>query len=272
MNRRVLIIAVTVAVVVLVWVIFPKAKRAGVEVKSSMSSSKTAKELYAQATGLKKDRQLMEAKAIYQKILTEYPNINNVEGIQKELEELNLDIILFGADKTRTVIHEIQTGDSLGKLAKKYNTTIDLIKRMNNLKSDTIPLGQKLKIWTGQFNIYVDKSQNILMLRDGNEVVKIYTVSTGENNSTPVGKYKIVNKLVDPVWFNKGVVLPPDSPANVLGSRWLGFDLPGYGIHGTTDPTKIGQQVTAGCVRMRNEDVEEIFSLITAGTEVVIVD
>jgi lipoprotein-anchoring transpeptidase ErfK/SrfK len=222
--------------------------------------------------GLKKDRQLVEAKAIYQRILTEYPNIHNVEGIQKELEELNLNIIFSGADKSRTVIYEVQTGDSLAKIAKKYNTTIDLIKWMNNLKSDTISLGQKFKIWTGQFSIYVDKSQNILILRDSNEVVKIYRVSTGENNSTPIGKFKIVNKLIDPVWFNKGVVVPPDSPANVLGSRWLGFDLPGYGIHGTIDPTTIGQQVTAGCVRLRNEDVEEIYSLVTLGTEVVVVD
>jgi len=77
---------------------------------------------------------------------------------------------------------------------------------------------------------------------------------------------------VDPVWFNKGVVVPPDSPANVLGSRWLGFDLPGYGIHGTIDAASIGQQVTAGCVRLRNEDIEEIYSLVTIGTEVVVVD
>lgn len=270
MNKQNIAIAVAVVAVVLIWVVIPK--KGSNPAAGGVSPSKTAKELYSQAAAFKKDRQLVEAKKIYQKIVTEYPTINNVEQIQGELEEVNLEIILSGADQAKTVVHEVQTGDSLAKIAKKYNTTIDLIKKMNNLKSDTINLGQKLKVWTGQFSIYVDKSQNILILRDGDELVKIYDVSTGENNSTPIGKFKITNKLVDPVWFNKGAVVPPDSPANVLGSRWMGFDLPGYGIHGTIDPDKIGQQVTAGCVRMRNAEVEELYSLVTVGTEVTVVD
>lgn len=111
------------------------------------------------------------------------------------------------------------------------------------------------------------------MLKNNDEIVKTYTVSTGKDVSvTPVGKFTVVNKLIDPVWFNKGVVVPPDSPANVLGGRWLGFDLPGYGIHGTINPETIGSHETAGCVRMRNEDVEELYNLVTTGTEVVIVD
>jgi lipoprotein-anchoring transpeptidase ErfK/SrfK len=77
---------------------------------------------------------------------------------------------------------------------------------------------------------------------------------------------------VDPVWFNKGIVVPPESPQNVLGSRWLGFDLSGYGIHGTIEPDTIGQQVTAGCVRMHNKDVEELYNIIPRGTRVAVVD
>ena len=112
----------------------------------------------------------------------------------------------------------------------------------------------------------------MLLLKEGDDVIKVYRVSTGSNSSTPVGEYKITSKLVDPVWFNKGVVLPPESPQNVLGTRWLGFDLPGYGIHGTIEPEAIGQQVTAGCVRMRNEEVEELYSIVPLGTEVTIVN
>jgi lipoprotein-anchoring transpeptidase ErfK/SrfK len=157
-------------------------------------------------------------------------------------------------------------------LAKKYGTTIELIKVRNGLKKDIIRVGQRLSIWTAPFNIFVDKSQNILMLKTGNEVLKVYRISTGLNNSTPIGEYTITTKLVDPVWFNKGIVVPPDSPQNVLGTRWLGFNLSGYGIHGTVEPETIGQQVTAGCVRMRNNEVEELYDMIPYGTKVVIVD
>lgn len=233
---------------------------------------RSVQQLADEAAFLNKDGEKLRAKEIYKKILNEYPDYKDIASVQKELENLNISIIFSTTSTPDTVLHEVQSGDTLGQLAQKYNTTIDLIRISNHLSGNTIHVGQKLRIWKGTFNIFVDKSQNILMLKGGGEVLKVYSVSTGENASTPVGEFKIVSKLVDPVWFNRGVVVPPESPQNVLGSRWLGFDLPGYGIHGTIDPGSIGKQVTAGCVRMRNEDVEELYSLLPLGTQVVVVD
>ena len=62
------------------------------------------------------------------------------------------------------------------------------------------------------------------------------------------------------------------SPENSLGTRWLGFDKKGYGIHGTVEPETIGQQVSQGCVRMLNEDVEELYDLLPRGTRVTVQD
>ena len=119
----------------------------------------------------------------------------------------------------------------------------------------------------------MDKSQNILTLKCNDEIIKTYNVATGTNNSTPVGTFKIGNKLVNPVWYKEGAVVPAGSPENILGTRWLGFDdLPSYGIHGTTEPQSIGKQSTAGCVRMINAEVEELYSLLPIGTEVTVVD
>ena len=52
----------------------------------------------------------------------------------------------------------------------------------------------------------------------------------------------------------------------------MGLTAKGYGIHGTAEPEKLGQQVTAGCVRMKNEEVEELYGILPPGTEVTIVD
>jgi len=52
----------------------------------------------------------------------------------------------------------------------------------------------------------------------------------------------------------------------------MGIDFPGYGLHGTTDPKSLGKQVTQGCVRLSNSDVEELYTIVPIGTEVVIVD
>ena len=276
MNKRnvIIIIAGCVVVVALILVMSRgKKEYAGVNaVVADNQPNVDIKLLQEQAAVLKSEGELVKAKEIYRSIITDHSFIENIQSVQKELENINLQILFSNLQTEETQIHEVVSGDTLGELAKKYGTTIELIKRSNNLNSNVIRVGQKLRIWTGKFNIYVDKSQNVLLLKEGEEVIKVYRVSTGSNSSTPVGTYTITTKLPDPVWFNKGVVLPPESPQNVLGTRWLGFDLPGYGIHGTIEPETIGQQVTAGCVRMRNEEVEELYSIVPLGTEVTIVN
>lgn len=271
MNQRWMIVAALILVVLMI-VVFAVRPKNGQPVVSVTPSSVTAKKLYEDAVKLENQGQKLEAKAIYQKILNEHADFDQMETIQKNLGDINLNIILSNAETPDTVMHEVQPGDSLGKLSKQYGTTIDLIKVSNGLNSDVIRVGQRLRIWKGKFSIFVDKSQNVLILKSGDEVVKVYNVSTGTNNSTPVGTFKITSKLTDPVWFKSGAIVPPESPDNVLGTRWMGFDLAGYGIHGTTEPDKIGQQVTAGCVRMRNEEVEQLYTFIPLGTEVVVQD
>lgn len=273
MNQRNIIIAGCVFAVLMVGLFIVKGNAPSVA-SISMGGKKVAvQSLVDKAAQKSQDGSVLEAKALYQQILTDFPDFEQNPQIQSELEKLNIRIMFSNAEiPEKTLLHEVKPGETLGGIAKQYNSTVNLIKISNNLKSDTIRTGQRLRIWKGDFNAFVDKSQNILILKDGEEIVKVYHVSTGSNNSTPVGEFKITSKLVDPVWFNKGIVVPPDSPENVLGSRWMGFNLAGYGIHGTVDPDAIGQQVTAGCVRLRNNEVEELYDILPMGTLVKIVD
>ena len=277
MNKNVLMIAGGVILVIVIALLaWPKNKPVSSDgsaaTPQAQMSGKPIQALYEEANALHKGGDMVKAKEIYKAISSQYADFNKIEDVENQLADVNMKIIFSNTPVAESTIHEVKSGDTLGKIAGQYGTTVDLIKISNNLQGNTIRLGQKLRVWQGHFNVFVDKSQNVLFLKNGDEVLKVYRVSTGANNSTPVGKFKITSKLVDPVWFNKGIVVPADSPQNVLGSRWLGFDIPGYGIHGTIDPETIGQQVTAGCVRMRNADVEEIYSLLPLGTEVVIVD
>ena len=120
------------------------------------------------------------------------------------------------------------------------------------------------------YTVWVDKSDNRLTLKEGNAVVKTYVVATGTKNSTPVGSFKVTTMLKDPTWYKPGQVVGPHDERNHLGTRWIGINKKGYGIHGTTEPEKLGQQVSAGCVRMKNRDVEELFSIVKPGTPVII--
>ena len=217
-------------------------------------------------------QQLVEARAMYRMLLDKFPNSPLVAQTQTHLGSVNVALLFSPIVTDLDTAHEVKPGDTLGKIAAAYGTTVDFIKKANALKSDIIRPRQKLKIPKGHFSIVVDKSQNQLLLTENNQFIKSYPVATGKDNSTPVGTFKIVNKLVNPVWYKEGAVVPPDSPENILGTRWLGIDKQGYGIHGTVDPNAVGQQVTAGCVRMINHDVEELFEIVPVGTEVTIVD
>ena len=269
MNKKMVMIIV-VAAVVLGAIIFLSSKRINNPVKSSGHLS--ARSLSAQARALESKGNLWEAKLLYQKLVNDFSESKEVMDWQKKTEELNIKLLFSGVVTPKSIVYQIRPGDTLNKIAREHKTTTELIKRSNNINDALIIPGRKIKVWNVPFNILVDKSQNILLLKDNEEVVKSYIVSTGKNNCTPVGTFKIVNKLPNPTWFKAGAVVPPESDQNVLGTRWMGFDLAGYGIHGTTEPKELGKQVTQGCVRLGNADVEELYSIVPVGTEVMVIE
>ena len=216
---------------------------------------------------------LLSAKDIYRKIMEKFPGSSLTEKAQGALENTNIQIMASSISTPDSISYEVQKGDTLAKIAKKFSTTQDLIMRSNNLKNaKVVPLGRKLKVHNEKMSMVVDKSMNILTLKSADTLVKTYRVATGINNCTPVGSFKIINKIVNPPWYTAGGVIPSDNPKNILGSRWLGLSAQGYGIHGTTEPKSIGNQITSGCVRMKNSDVEELYQIVPEGTEVIIVD
>jgi lipoprotein-anchoring transpeptidase ErfK/SrfK len=214
----------------------------------------------------------LEAKKKLQMAIALYPTADSIVEIQKLLWDVNIKILFSPLMTEDSISYEVKKGDTLYEIAKKFNTTVELIKKSNNIKNATIRPGDKLKIINTKFSVVVDKSKNTLTLKEEEEVLKVYPVSTGINNSTPVGTFKIVNKLIDPVWYKTGAIVAAESPDNILGSRWMGLSVKGYGIHGTTQPETIGKQITQGCIRMYNSDVEELYSILPMGTEVIIMD
>lgn len=107
--------------------------------------------------------------------------------------------------------------------------------------------------------IEVDRKILYLIDMDTNEIIKKYVVATGKPDSpTPLGTFKIVEKAA---W------------GGGFGSRWMGLNVPWgkYGIHGTNKPGSIGYNASAGCIRMRNQDVEELYSMVKHETIVTLV-
>lgn len=218
--------------------------------------------------------ELPAAREAYAKVLKSYPDSPSVRQAQMELGELNLAILFSPQVDEGSREYAVKPGDSLSAIASRFNTTPALLQKANQTKGDLIHAGQKLKVPARKFEVVVSKSQNTLMLLYGGQFFKIYSVGTGKHDSTPSGKFRVVTKLVDPPWYHDGEQIPPGDPRNILGTRWLGFEDPhaDYGIHGTSEPGTVGVQSSAGCIRMLNRDVEELFDLLPRGTDATVVD
>lgn len=142
-----------------------------------------------------------------------------------------------------------------------------LLKGITKAQLDILPEDVPEGYW-----ITVNKTKRILTIYKGRVVQRKCPVATGKLPSfTPEGKFKIVVKVINPAWGNHGKYVAGGAPNNPLGKRWMGLSPEGgntYGIHGSNVPYSIGTDASAGCIRMINSEVAEVYEYIPAGTEV----
>jgi lipoprotein-anchoring transpeptidase ErfK/SrfK len=101
-------------------------------------------------------------------------------------------------------------------------------------------------------------------------VLHIFAVSVGAKvSNSPTGEFQIINRVVNPAYYHPGTVIAPGKD-NPVGTRWIGLDKKGYGIHGTNEPWSIGKAASHGCIRLRNRDVERLFTMLHVGDTVEI--
>ena len=220
---------------------------------------------------------MSKAREMWQLLIDNYPDSTEAADIIDELGKLNIAQLFSFKPLPYTAFHTVGKGEYLSTIAKKEKTFVDSIKRINQLKTDRIRPGVKLKIDKSKYLIDIDISDNILSLFrifDGHtNFVKRYSVGTGKTDNTPRGNFKINLKQKEPTWYKPGgKAIPFGSKENLLGTRWMGIDCPGFGIHGTWEPDSVGLPSSAGCVRLLNTDVEEIYDIVPWGTPVIIHD
>lgn len=154
----------------------------------------------------------------------------------------------------------IQKGDTLAKIAGIFKITVQqLINANAGINPNALNVGQVICIPSAPSTtrIIVSLSAKTLSLYREGKFVKTYPVAIGKPTTpSPVGTFTIVNKQIN--------------PGGPYGTRWMGLSEPHYGIHGTNNPASIGTAASNGCIRMYNEDVNELFNQVAVGTVVTI--
>jgi len=131
--------------------------------------------------------------------------------------------------------------------------------------------------------VVVRVDQNLLYLYDGFDVVRTFHVATAKPPwTTPAGDWIVERKAENPTWYNpspdgwasSAPLVVPGGPDNPMGSRALYITAPGLiRIHGTSpgERPSIGHYESHGCIRMLNEDVEQLYPLVPVGTHVLVI-
>lgn len=128
--------------------------------------------------------------------------------------------------------------------------------------------------------IVIDTNQRFLFLVLPDGQARRYGVGVGRPGFEWAGVHQVSRKAEWPDWRPPAEMRQrqpwlPDfmagGPTNPLGARalYLGSSL--YRIHGTSEPWTIGSAVSSGCIRMRNEDVIDLYERVPVGTRVVVI-
>jgi lipoprotein-anchoring transpeptidase ErfK/SrfK len=127
--------------------------------------------------------------------------------------------------------------------------------------------------------VVIYRGSNELHLYNGARPWRTFGVATGQAvYPTPLGSWHVADMQRNPWWrppdsdWAKGLKPIPPGPGNPLGTRWMGLDAAGVGMHGTPDAASIGYSASHGCIRMRISDAEWLFAHVRIGTPVFIVD
>lgn len=129
-----------------------------------------------------------------------------------------------------------------------------------------VPRISHLEIRLGDRRVYAYDAETLLYS---------YPIAVGKSGwETPTGDFAVFQMIENPAWEHpwNGSVIPP-GPGNPLGDRWIGFWSDGtnaIGFHGTPAEELVGQAVSHGCIRMKNNDVRALFEKVTVGTPVYV--
>jgi L,D-transpeptidase ErfK/SrfK len=211
-------------------------------------------------------------------------------SVSAEVYSYSKDNTVIGTVKT----HKVNGNESLIEIARNFrlgyneivdaNPALDPFLPGNNSTVNIptmwilpdVPSYEGIAINISEMRLYYFFKQKKVSL------VRTFPIGIGdEGNDTPVGTFKIIEKIVNPSWHVPESIkkerrpgLPdivPPGPENPLGTHALRLSLGSYLIHGTNRPWAVGRRVTHGCIRLYPEDIPRLFQMVPKGTKVTIV-
>lgn len=188
------------------------------------------------------------------------------------LGQASFHLLNEGKDPADFLDYEVQAGDSLARLAKKYGTGVQEIMEASGIERTSLKIGQKLRIPLSTWGIRIDRENSRIFLDKNGRLFNVYPIQTGtRGRGMKPGLYRIVSKQTDPVWKSEGQTVAAHTPENPLGSCLLALNSQNAekpGIHGRSGATSR----SGVWFSMTEADIRELFRLVPKGTPVEILE
>lgn len=127
---------------------------------------------------------------------------------------------------------------------------------------------------SARLEVHLGRRQVILYR--GSTEMRRYSIAIGQLGwETPRGKFRVLDMQRDPTWIHPltDKIVPNGDPENPLGRHWIGFWTDGrnwVGFHGTPKESSVGRAESHGCLRMRDQDIDELYYQVSTGTPVTV--
>jgi LysM repeat protein len=254
---------------------------AAVEAKPKAEPKKEspAQKVLSKANSLMDNGKTIEARKILNEYLAEHFDEESATPLRDRAIEIGNQTVLslkVYPDDALASYYTVKTGDKLVNISRKCKVPYQFICRINHIDDPgRLRVGQKIKLIQGPVRLKVRKADLKMYVFLQDTLFAKYEVGLGKNDKTPIGRWMVEDRIRRPLYVDPDTnkVYGPNDKDNPTGGYWLrlkGIEgetigRTGFGIHGTTEPESIGKFMSKGCVRMRNEEVAEVFDMLVPG-------
>lgn len=177
--------------------------------------------------------------------------------------------VIYSNEHLVGAAYQLQAGETLQSVATKHNVPWQLLANINGLRDPAeVQPGASIKVVPGPFHADIDVASNSMTLFAGRLYAGKFAIKVNPSKLPPAGEYQVNDKQPGHSYYaGNAQTLSPQDPQNPFGGVWidLGNDV---AIHGTSNSP--GQSERWGCISLDNKDANDIYGILSRGSNVVI--
>ena len=225
------------------------------------------------AVKLRQDGKLTEARDALIAVIQKYPAGKHLEEARDILGEVNTTILLSRRPSPEKTEYIVKPGDVLAKIARKLQTTPEMIMRMNNMSGTMLRIGDKLLISHPDFSMVIQRKAKLVVLLNHGAFFKQYHVR--EAKLPQKQPAKIMAKVAETMAWKGGKRVGLGSKEYLASTKWIRLaGAPAYTLYAMPDAShpNLDQPPPPTGLGLAAVDLEELSTLVNKTTPVTIVD